>query len=53
MPIHARSAVRVENAHSAAQAHKPIATNMPVSTACPRAIGNATARNIEHVAASA
>jgi|GEM_PF-5532241 len=53
MPIQARSAVRVANAHSAAQAHSRMPTSMPVSTACERAPGIATAKNIEQVAASA
>jgi len=53
MPTHARSAVRVANAHNAAQAHSTMATSMPVNTACPRAIGRATAKNIEQVAANA
>ncbi len=53
MPTQARSALRVANAHSAAQAATRMASSMPVSTVWPRAPGRATAQNTLVIEASA
>ncbi|KAG0758953.1 hypothetical protein G6F22_019503 [Rhizopus arrhizus] len=53
MPAQARSAVRVANAHNAAQAATRIASSMPGSTVWPRAPGSASAQNTLVTEASA